>query len=65
MTGNWKVKFLCRVTLVGFEVISGENKPRIQVGVVEKVKGMDWCSDREKYLRKLALDLDILHLLKA
>lgn len=47
-----------------FEVISGKNKPKVQVDVVEKVKGMDWYSDRDKYLRKLALDLDILHLHK-
>ena len=43
----------------------GENKPKVQVGVAKKVKRMDWCSDREKYLGKLALDLEILHLLEA
>lgn len=44
---------------------SREDKPKVQVGVVEKVKGTDYCSDREKCLRKLALDLEIVHLLKA
>lgn len=43
---------------------SREDKPKVQVGVVAKVKGMDCCSDREKCLRRLALDLAILHLLK-
>lgn len=31
------------------------------MSVVEKVKGMDWCSDRGKYLTKLAFALDLLH----
>lgn len=44
---------------------SREDTPKVQVGVVEKVKGMDCCSDREKCLRKRALDWEILHLLKA
>lgn len=48
-----------------FEVMSGKNKHRIQVSVVEKVNEMDWCSDRENYIRTLALALDILCLLKA
>lgn len=48
-----------------FEVIIGENKPRMQVGVIEKVQEMAWYSDREKYLKKRAMDLEILPLLKA
>lgn len=30
------------------------------MGVINKVKEMDQYSDREKYLRKLDLDLDML-----
>lgn len=47
-----------------FKAKSGENKPKVQVGLAKKVKRMDWCSDGEKHLGKLALDLDILYLLE-
>lgn len=30
------------------------------MGVINKVKEMNQCSDREKYLKKLDLDLDML-----
>lgn len=45
--------------------ISREDKPKVQVGVVENMKEMDRCLDRGKYLQKLALDSEISHLLKA
>lgn len=58
-------EILYQVMFVDFEVIIGENKPRMQVGVIEKVQEMAWYSDREKYLKKRAMGLEILPLLKA
>lgn len=37
LTGNWKVRFFYQDMFVGFEVTSGENKLRVQVGVIKKV----------------------------
>lgn len=38
--------------------MSGKNKPKVHVGVVEKVKEMVGCSDRRKNLKNFSLDLE-------
>lgn len=36
------------VMFMDFEMISAENKSKVQVGVVGKLKGLVWYDDKEK-----------------